>query len=180
MLLASGTVTGRHKFPSGNTAGRPADPATGSIYFNTQTAKVEQFDGSVWQGRTGFPATTEMLFKQATAPTGWTRVVDAGNTDATIILRLNSEVPATGGTWTISGGSVSSHTLTTAEMPSHQHELTSGIGEGAVEGIKIGVNALDANRLTSLVGGGGGHVHPFAHDGTWRPKHVDVIVASKD
>lgn len=43
--------TGRHKFPFGNTAGRPATPPTGAIYFNTQTGNIEQWDGAAWTAR---------------------------------------------------------------------------------------------------------------------------------
>lgn len=48
---ASGAGSGRHKFAYGTTAARPTDPVTGSIYFNTQTGAVEQYDGAAWQTR---------------------------------------------------------------------------------------------------------------------------------
>lgn len=153
---------------------------TGAIYFNTQTGQIEQWDGAAWVGRTDFGSGTVMLFKQATAPTGWTRVVDAGNTDATIILRLNGEVPGVGGSWTITGGASASHVLTLAEIPSHAHSINMfAAGEAGTQPKTGDLTAQGAVAATNAAGGGGGHSHALSFDGTWRPKRVDVIVASK-
>lgn len=40
----------------GNTAGRPAAPVTGEIYFNTQTATMEYWSGAVWTAYDLVPA----------------------------------------------------------------------------------------------------------------------------
>jgi hypothetical protein len=48
---ASGAGSGRHKFPIGNTAARPADnPAApgGNIFLNTQEGNFDYWNGAVW------------------------------------------------------------------------------------------------------------------------------------
>ena len=78
-----------------------------------------------------FASGTKMIFNQTAAPTGWTKVTGSGNDHA---LKLTTGTVGTGGsvdfetalashTPTASGGAVASHTLTTAEMPSHNHEI---------------------------------------------------------
>lgn len=44
----TGADAGRHKFPSGNTASRPAAGATGAAYFNTQNWTWDRDDGANW------------------------------------------------------------------------------------------------------------------------------------
>lgn len=139
------------------------------------------------------PAGTSMLFSQATAPTGWTRVVDAGNTDAVIIQRTNSEVPGTGGSWTISGLTFSGSALAT-----HQHETTIddiggnesaqaaavfGSGStargGLVKWTTAGVAGTTFTDLTSAVSAGT-PAGTISSSGAWRPQFREVIVATKD
>jgi len=76
-----------------------------------------------------FPSGTRMLFQQTSAPTGWTK--DTSSTNRA--LRLVSGTVGTGGantftgklnsTVSTSGGSVSNHTLTTAQLATHYHNL---------------------------------------------------------
>ena len=78
-----------------------------------------------------FPSGTKMLFQQTAAPTGWTK--DTAHNDKAI--RVVSGTVGSGGTNAFStldatalgtitssiSGSVSGHTLTTSEIPSHTH-----------------------------------------------------------
>ncbi len=41
--------TGALQLPTGNTANRPGSPATGYTRWNTDTLKVEVYNGSAWQ-----------------------------------------------------------------------------------------------------------------------------------
>jgi hypothetical protein len=150
------------------------------------------------------PSGSVLLFYQASAPTGWTKVTTAGLDDSA--LRI---VTGTGGTTggsvafttafasqtptgavsvgvsagtlavgvgtlstnnttaggTNSSGSVSSHTLATSEMPSHNH-TTTFIARGSNVFANAGIPGLatDNNTITytsSSTGGGGGHSHSF-------------------
>ena len=85
------------------------------------------------QGNTGttgtvFTSGTRMIFQQTSAPTGWTKVTSGVNNEA---LRVVTGSVGSGGslgftnvfnsTVTTSNGSVSNHTLTEAQIPSHYH-----------------------------------------------------------
>jgi hypothetical protein len=161
LINTGGTSTGRHKFPSGNTAGRPATPPTGAIYVNTQLAVIEQWDGAAWQKRgTLIPVGTKMVFDQDTAPTGWTR--DTAQNDR--VIRLVSGARADGGSWTISGLAGAAHT----------HPITTGtIGRG-----DAGASVLVINSVTSPTGAASSTT--VTHTPGWRPLHHDMITATKD
>jgi hypothetical protein len=181
LIVEHDLATGYHKFARGTTANRPANPTVGMRYVNTTLGIAEIWDGGAWQPELlALPSATVMLFRMAAPPVGWTRVVDATKTDSVIRVLLNGEVLADGGSWTISGCTVQSHTLTIAEMPAHTHDYERGLFSLA-GGTAFAPNAGSGNnQATTSTGGGGGHVHPFASDGSWRPKAVDVIAASKD
>lgn len=130
---------------------------------NGQITKGSEFPGG---------GVTVLLFKQAAAPAGWTRVVDAGNTDAAIIIRQNSEVPGVGGTWSISGLTVASHT--------HGSPLTTSAPTGISSVGTTGGQALVANDTHTHTVTVAAASPAATGDGLWRPKYVDVIAASKD
>lgn len=82
------------------------------------------------------PSGTRLLFQQATAPSGWT--TDATHHDKALRIINGSATPTSGGTAAFSTafashvitgavntniiGSVDSHPLTLAQMPSHRHD----------------------------------------------------------
>lgn len=81
----------------------------------TDRGKIPQssIDGGLVSG-------TNMVFHQASAPTGWTQ--DTSVNDRVLRVVDNTGTGgATGGSWTISGVTVDGHVLTNAEMPSHNH-----------------------------------------------------------
>lgn len=187
---------GRHAFAVGGNGGHPVSPTPvlGTIYINTDTGTIEYWNGAAWVSANPFtviPSGTVMLFRQGAAPAGWTRVVDGGNTDAVIRVLLNNEVLADGGTWNVSG-------LTTT-LGAHRHEapecLHSAFGGGEehvddpvfpVSGFnrvffRVSVLADIGGTLepTVMTGATDLGTPPVASDGSWRPKHVDVIAAIK-
>ena len=161
-----------------------------------------------------FPSGTRMLFQQTAAPTGWTK--DTSHNDKA--LRVVSGTVGSGGTvafttafasQSVSGsisntvsGSTAGHTLTVAEMPSHNHSITStarrdgGGNPGGYfpHGSSFGTNtSLSTVGLTLSInntGGGGSHSHgagtlavSSAFTGSsinMAVQYVDVIVAQKN
>lgn len=147
------------------------------------------------------PTGTKMVFRQASAPTGWTQ-------DTTLndrVLRLVSGAGGgTGGSWTISGLTVAGHALTTNELPAHTHwtvgdrsySSSGGISAGNTNAIaKWGSDDVGAGEdqytlqpatgaadraATSSVGSGQSHSHGISSNASWRPLYTDVIVGIKD
>lgn len=162
----------------------------------------------------GFDAGTVMLFGQTTAPTGWTKDTTNYNNSG---LRVVTGTASTGGsvdfttafasqtpTGSVSissvSGSAGATTLTTPQIPSHQHQVFNGFGTdllytpsvSPVTGLTIPAPAPGVTRNNSVqaTGGGGDHTHPFSFSsgsGTFSGnainlavKYVDVIRATKN
>jgi hypothetical protein len=133
-------------------------------------------------GASPFPAGTQMLFAQGSAPTGWTKQTTHNDK----ALRV---VSGSGGG---SGGSVAFSTLfgrtatdgsslSIAQLASHPHNITSGTSTSSYgSGIQV---AMEQTRFGSTetdptVSAGSGATH--AHGLDLRVQYVDVIIASKD
>lgn len=111
--------------------------------------------GGVLRVMRGEPGTS-MVFYQASAPTGWTQ-------DTTVndrVLRVVSgSGGSTGGSWTISGVTVNNHTLTVAQIPSHNHGGTTGNtspGTNTTGGHSHTVRGRGQNGNSGLRDAGGG------------------------
>jgi len=176
-----------------------ADPSNPSgnqrvIWNNAGTVKIKDDSGNE-SIIGGFASGTKMLFKQSSAPTGWTFTSEDNDR---VLLNTSTEAEGgdTGGSWTIDGWtfSVDGHTLTVAEMPAHDHsvmtaktdETGSDAGEPNLAGysdsrVQSGPSSADSSAIENT-GGGGSHTHGFtsSHDGSWRPAYAKVITCSKD
>ena len=152
-----------------------------------------------------------MLFQQTSAPSGWTKVTSGVDNRA---LRIVTGSVGSGGSNSFTGvlnstvstgnGSVSSHTLTEAELPSHYHfafrsgnfgQLRngsnmsannypgSGTGAGNMyETYNISASGSVSNvGRTSSVGSGSGHNHGFSNPNfNLNIAYTDVIIAQKN
>ena len=144
-----------------------------------------------------FPTGTKMLFQQTSAPTGWTKDTTHNNK----ALRVVSGTAGSGGTSSFTtafanrstnsvatGGTVSNHTLTTSQMPSHSHNVTYYRSNGAYNQTLPGRNTdsdQSTTRATGSAGGGGSHSHGFtgsshSHTLDMAVQYVDLIIATKD
>jgi len=168
-------------------------PSTGTL---TSTAFVG--DGSGLTGVGGFASGTALLFYQSTAPTGWTksttndnkalRVVSGstgGSAGGTVAFTtafasqtpagtVSTSISAVTGSVGISGGSVGSYTLATADIPSHTHGggvscdvnwpfvYSTIAGVGTAGRLSATSSAGSLQGLTSGTGGGGSHTHSFS------------------
>ena len=157
-----------------------------------------------------FPSGTRMIFNQTAAPTGWTKDTSSNNR----ALRLVTGTVGSGGSIgftnvlnnsvTTSGGSVSNHSLTDAQIPSHRHWVSraqrddNNFSQWNTNTQEFGLysdagsySSSDQNhsvgRYTAWQGGtsdnsnGSGHNHGFTHPSfNLNIKYTDVIIAQKD
>ena len=166
-------VGGRHKFPFGTTANRPTTGlGAGVAYFNNQTNVIEYYDGAAWQTAVAlFPSGTRMVFDQDTAPTGWTR--DTAIND--VVITLVSGARVHGGSWTVSGLTIASHTHSISGRTDTQ---PAGPGVQAQGGSGTQPTSAHSHDMSS---GSITSVTPaVSSDGTWRPAQRDMIVCPKD
>ena len=141
------------------------------------------------------PAGTRMLFQQTNAPTGWTK--DTSDTNQRALRVVSGSVGSGGNTdftsafrnWT-----TNSHTLTTAQIPSHRHwvsgmshddgNCTGSTGNGQDFGLAADAGSYSSSdqnksngRYIAYAGGGGSHNHGTMN---FAVRYLDVIIASKN
>ncbi len=174
----------------------------------------------------GVPSGTKQLFVQTSAPTGWTK--DTSNNNDSAVRIVTGSVgtggstaftsafatPAVSGTVNVNGapdagnlavsisGSISSTTLSTSQIPSHNHGFRNRVSDpGPTPSTQFYQgNVSNNNNIINSTGGGGSHNHGHNLSGslTGAPgvgnlgstlssstasinvKYVDVIVATKD
>jgi len=156
----------------------------------------------------GFTAGTAMVFYQASAPTGWTKVTTHNDKALRVVSGSGG---GSGGSTAFSSSfthshsdsfSVSNHTLNTSQMPSHTHLQSyrpfvlpsyphTGQGANGSSGLSAVDNGLNAHSAgdtpTQGAGGSGGvtqgHNHGLAGavaSATISPRYVDVIICTKN
>ena len=224
-----GVNTAGNQDTSGNAATATQWATTRTISLTGDVTGSASIDGSAnisisTTQSEAFTSGTLMLFQQTAAPTGWTKQTTHNDK----ALRVVSGTASSGGSVAFStafasqavsgsianttatnqaqtaGGTVGSHTLTTAQIPAHNHRASlyhsivgwSGNSPGRV--LANGLNYLsDGAQNTTDTGGGGSHNHSFsgsshnhtqdAHNHTFTGtainlavNYVDLIIASKD
>ena len=169
-----------------------------SLLGHSTSGNVLTSNGSGWSSSALFVSGTALVFAQTAAPTGWTK----STTHNDKALRVVSGSASSGGSvafttafasqavaGTNASGAVSAHTLTTAEMPSHDHLLpryTVGGGYQAPDDISASAVGAYEGLPSSSTGGGGSHDHNFTQptfSGTainLAVSYIDLILAQKD
>jgi hypothetical protein len=127
-------------------------------------------------GTSPIPAGTRMTFQQTAAPTGWVKDTTYNN----YAMRIVNGAAGIGGTVGFttafaSGLSSAGHTLTIAEMPSHDHAW-GGVNSG-LAGVNAGALLTNNSAITGATGGGGSHAHSLP---SFAVKYVDTIIATKN
>jgi len=208
--IDGGTIDGT-AINGGTIGGTTAVTGT-ATFTNISFSGTISGNGSGLSGVDPFPSGTKQVFVQASAPTGWTQ--DTTNNDKALRV-VSGNGGGTGGTHALSSPpslahthstpshshnhnlSAGSHTLTTSEMPSHNHTIYYRYGGGQNNNV-IGqgwqnVNASNNNSIGNT-GGGNSHSHSLSGSITsggsgtsgsttptaFAPQYVDVIVCSKD
>jgi hypothetical protein len=147
------------------------------------------------------PTGTLMLFQQTAAPTGWTKQTTHNDK----ALRVVSGTASSGGTSAfttvfanqtptvsvnVGGLSINATTLSTAQMPSHNHTIpyvpggsTQGYDAPTANAFRTDVSQVN----TQDTGGGGSHSHSMSGSATatasaitLNVQYVDLIIASKN
>lgn len=144
--------------------------------LTNHTSRIAALEAALAAG-TIFPTGTKMLFCQAAAPAGWTKVT----TDHDKLLRVvnGTSGGSSGGTnpFSVVNAQVATgnHVLDVTEIPPHTHKYAFvGTGLMYYQGGSQGQVPVQAD--TGSTGGGLGHNHPV----TMAIQYVDVIVGVKD
>jgi hypothetical protein len=150
------------------------------------------------------PAGSVMLFYQAAAPTGWTKVTTQDNKALRVVSGTGGVAGGTTAfssvfanqtpTITTSGLSAGATTLTTAQIPSHTHSYTASnsgnVGNAKKAGNYYAMEDFAANSgtfgaNTGSAGTGGSHTHPVSGSATssaitLNVQYIDIILCSKN
>ena len=195
------TATARTNLGLGSAATLTAGTAANNVVQLNGTAQLPAVDGSLLTGLAAFPTGTLMLFQQTAAPTGWTKQTTHNDK----ALRVVSGTASSGGTSafttvfanqtptiTTTGLSAGATTLSTAQMPSHNHSYTAASKTGGTGGLTPQPNWSgddpsmgNATGTMTSTGGNGSHTHSIAGSATssaitLNVQYVDLIIASKN
>lgn len=138
------------------------------------------------------PSGSQMLFRQAAAPVGWTQQAGAGDR----LIRITSGTGGgLGGSWTITGltsaVTVDAHTLLLSQIPSHTHSLGQvlqvGVATDQNDGAHSPQNIYNPDTIASATGSAGSgssHSHTasasIASNASWRPLYTNAIICQRD
>jgi len=152
-----------------------------------------------------FPSGTRCFFDNDAPPTGWVRDTTASLDDRLIRIVSGSRTPE-GGSWTLTGLTLESHSHGYSDLPAHSHSLSVSSHEHFITGywadggvemraalkyLTPGISTYTATSSTNTVGvsiASAGIAPPLttglsaddvSSDGTWRPLYRDLILAEK-
>lgn len=137
-------------------------------------------------GAIGFASGTVMLFVQTSSPTGWTKSTTHDNKALRVVSGTASSGGSVGFTTAFAtpsvAGSVSATTLSTTQIPNHNHSIQLSKSCGGVDGLTINRGgANDGTFNSNSTGGGGSHTHSLSGaTATINVSYVDAIIATKD
>ncbi len=126
----------------------------------------------ILQPAVAFSATTNMLFGQSAAPTGWTKKTNWQ--DQSMIVYTTGNIAKGGSVDAKATHQHGTFTLAAAEMPAHTHSQyyhATGTGRDALK-----ASTTDVTSNTGSTGGGNSH----QHTANSAPYYISVISAIKD
>ena len=145
-----------------------------------------------------FDAGTLMVFQQTSAPTGWTKqtthndkafrcVSGSCSSGGTVAFSTAMATPSVSGSVSVSGN-IDNTTLSSAQIPSHNHNISAPIFANTGGGQYGGTSGYSGTAPSAgNTGGGGAHNHAHNLAGSLSSstasinvQYVDVIIAAKD
>ena len=181
--------------------GNGSSTLSGNLVAPGSNGNLLTSNGTTWVSQSPasseFDVGTRLIFAQTTAPTGWTKDTTNYNNHA---LRVVTGAASTGGTvdftsafvsQAVSGtvGTSGATTLSTSQIPSHSHVISTEYNAGGVGGVTgYQLQGMGCTTVTTFstgaTGGGGSHTHS---GGTFTGtainlavKYLDVITATKN
>lgn len=149
-----------------NTAGRPSSPPTGVIGYNTDLVVIERWSGSAWDRITGGRRGDIKMWSGSVSDieTGWllcdgsTVSHPEGGTVTSPDMRDRFIVGA-GNSYAVgTTGGEATHTLTIAEMPSHNHTVVGSVWMyGGGNSLREDGSSYIHSPSTTYAGGGQAH-----------------------
>lgn len=152
-------------------------------------------NGTAWTSGTvsSIPTGSVFLLYQASAPTGWTQVTSLNDYSLRIVSGTGG---GTGGTTafstvfanqtptiTTSGLSAGATTLSTTQIPSHNHQEYSDSNSSPynswwIQGKEYGGGSQGSNNNTGSTGGGSSHSHSLSGSATSSAITLNVLYAN--
>lgn len=143
--------------------------------------------GSAWtsQAAAAFDSGTLMLFQQTNAPTGWTKQTTHNDKALRVVSGTASSGGSVGFTTAFASGlSAGATTLTTAQMPSHNHQGYAVFsGSQSFSNYSVVASATEASIQaasgtgTTSAGSSNSHDHSLP---SFAVSYVDLIIAAKN
>lgn len=124
-----------------------------------------------------FSSGTVMIFRQTTAPVGWTKQVVLNDYALRVTNGTVGSTPGIAFSTVFAQTAVGNHTISTSEMPAHTH--TTGEGATITVVAAAGASVMQPGggaTPTGSTGGGGTHSHSIQ----LAVSYADVIIASKN
>ena len=103
------------------TTSGPIATTTGSFVVGNLIVAADTAGTIQDSGIQFFPSGTRIVFRQGTAPTGWTQDVTVNDQ---VLRFVNTSSVSTGGSWVLTGVTLGSHALTQGELPNVNFTVT--------------------------------------------------------
>jgi len=166
------------------TATLPTQTSHSGKYLTTNGSSASW--GTVTIPASAIPAGTVMLFFQANAPTGWTKVTSQNDKAFRVVSGSGG---GTGGSVAFEtafasqtpSGTTDAISLTIAQMPAHTHTQQLPTSNGAAGGSSGSPVSSVTSVTSSSTGGGATHSHGFTASAiNLDVSYINIILCSKD